>query len=1132
MADSVYDPEDKPKKVAGSNDHDTELDDKERVDKPAKTSDEKGAAVDKEVIKNAEENPETSSSDSETDEEEAGLFNPSADKPAKTNRALTLLSSGMGGSNKKKTGFAIGIGTGIVGLFVIGFSLFNFLNIFRLEHLLNNIDAKTFARFNAQFSQRSDTYVRAYIRLRMLQFGDQSKPDANGNLFFRANKVDTGGVLDWYSTMKTSSFEKDLLEKDGVAFTSAIGEDGRIRAGKITIKNETVDFDLQQILPANTYNDIASGDPTRLSRAINSPALSSSIDSFVDKQIFDSDKQARRAIKDVVNDRTHFFQVVQRRRVRKNIQNMIGVRDWTFFETTINKYRDKKTNIQQKILSKLFPDSNDLSNLMNCIFTGKNCNVNSDNEHAVATNESLKTNPDQADVEETDKDGKTTTSKKSLGGSETAQKAAKAVQETAAEDTSKNVAEAAADWEDSTIMQRITRRLVGAVVGQATQEAISDVTSTVNPAAWWSKLKWIANMQNMVKDGTLSKFVKKARLDQYKAIYSTLKIAGSQLKTGQVTAQGVKDLMTTMRYFNNSEGWSKITGATSSGIAAAAEDQKVEPQPAKSKQEYCSSKHIKLWSEFAYYCPDQKPDNGGNGETLENAWNNSIGYLAAPIAAVVNSVNRIPLVSTFSDFTDSIISSVTSVTLEPLMEELGITKNLGNVVTYVLGKALTILGAGPQWTGGQPGVANFSISGGAGIAEASNRAAGGVASTPTTLNYGDTITAYYLNEQNQNESLAGRYASLDNPDSLAARSLYSVASTNMSNVASSFTNIFSHLGTLASNVFSGRIFAANEEPASNLAKWAGVDTYDIPQACQQLDPLDPDYLVKAVGVQPDAKQAVKAREIIDSLRPSFNSTIIRDEAGFWKLVYDKIGSNPKAEEIATSIYDCALLDRQVQGGLGYLYGYNKDDGLESGPQGGAANSAPSTVAGSAVVGDIGENSDNVGCAPKTKEVGKGPTKYTGNLRKGSGPLVVTICQLTSILGQGDNLQGGKLYGGAVVNSRVSGAWQAAGEAAKAAGVQLVAASSFRFNDSCGGTGNGTLCAKPGSSPHQMGVAIDFQMRHVGGGSSTSCNPRSRLPGDPQWDWLYANALKFGMKQYAYENWHWDPINSNSRCGPN
>lgn len=194
---------------------------------------------------------------------------------------------------------------------------------------------------------------------------------------------------------------------------------------------------------------------------------------------------------------------------------------------------------------------------------------------------------------------------------------------------------------------------------------------------------------------------------------------------------------------------------------------------------------------------------------------------------------------------------------------------------------------------------------------------------------------------------------------------------------------------------------------------------------------------------------------------------------------------------------------------------------------GSTAPADTTTSSAGIVGDIGQSSNSVACAPGSNDLGDVESRYTASLRK-DNPLVMKLCQVTSIGGRGNNTSGQNVDGGIVVNSRVSGAWVALGEAAKAAGIELTG-SSFRLADSCGGTGSGTACAKPGTSMHQLGIAVDFSNMGSKGGSTASCSGRKGAPNDPRWNWLFTNAEKYGIKQYSYEPWHWDLGNFPNRC---
>ena len=60
-------------------------------------------------------------------------------------------------------------------------------------------------------------------------------------------------------------------------------------------------------------------------------------------------------------------------------------------------------------------------------------------------------------------------------------------------------------------------------------------------------------------------------------------------------------------------------------------------------------------------------------------------------------------------------------------------------------------------------------------------------------------------------------------------------------------------------------------------------------------------------------------------------------------------------------------------------------------------------------------------------------------------------------------------------------------------------------------------ARPGTSEHETGLAIDFTWR-----GQTICYPRpaARCSGNAAFDWLRANAARFGFHNLPSEAWHW------------
>lgn len=128
-----------------------------------------------------------------------------------------------------------------------------------------------------------------------------------------------------------------------------------------------------------------------------------------------------------------------------------------------------------------------------------------------------------------------------------------------------------------------------------------------------------------------------------------------------------------------------------------------------------------------------------------------------------------------------------------------------------------------------------------------------------------------------------------------------------------------------------------------------------------------------------------------------------------------------------------------------------------------------------------------------------------------------------------------------VNSRVSGAWLAlinAVNTAKVAGTPFHALDSFRTNDeqtfefvNAGSPTDGSV-AEPGTSNHQMGLAIDIHLTSISIDSSGQPTGKewSLDPGaDALHDWLVANAGTYGITELLAvngkraESWHWQVV---------
>lgn len=362
------------------------------------------------------------------------------------------------------------------------------------------------------------------------------------------------------------------------------------------------------------------------------------------------------------------------------------------------------------------------------------------------------------------------------------------------------------------------------------------------------------------------------------------------------------------------------------------------------------------------------------------------------------------------------------------------------------------------------------------------------------------------------QSLASRLFDTNSPYSLASTVAMAIPLDTLGSAQNSFSSLLSNPIALVFNSF-GSLFSVRASASSYPLKdpfgitQVGFPTNEIPP-----DPAaywDANHCGDTSSTGPIAlwqQQAASSNGSSDNIDP-VNGMPIHSKVEPCLLIESAVGA-------AGGKFDTSLLSQSDVSGTSPL----------------AATTTPTTT--NQIIGNIGESSDSVPCAANTKDLGTVISQYAGSVKVGYAPLAIRLCQLSSITGFGNDTQGNQISGGAVVNSRVAGAWQALGEKAKASNLSLSSNSSFRLRDSCGGAGDGSLCAQPNQSMHQLGVAIDFATITVTGTSTTSCSGRGIQPGNAAWEWLNNNAASFGFKQYSFEAWHWDALTAANRCGGN
>lgn len=193
---------------------------------------------------------------------------------------------------------------------------------------------------------------------------------------------------------------------------------------------------------------------------------------------------------------------------------------------------------------------------------------------------------------------------------------------------------------------------------------------------------------------------------------------------------------------------------------------------------------------------------------------------------------------------------------------------------------------------------------------------------------------------------------------------------------------------------------------------------------------------------------------------------------------------------------------------------------------------PSGGGSSQVIHPLNAASDRVACAAGTRDLGVHQGFYQGKGMK------VRLCAIPGFASTGaESTPGSRYYikganREAIVNARVSGPVRDLFAAAKRSGVTMRAGSTFRSHAHQTALWNNNpdsrMVARPGTSAHQGGYAIDFSGITAKNRNAT-CATRATQWGNAQYKWLRDNASRFGMKQYAVEAWHWDFLPLSSRC---
>lgn len=337
------------------------------------------------------------------------------------------------------------------------------------------------------------------------------------------------------------------------------------------------------------------------------------------------------------------------------------------------------------------------------------------------------------------------------------------------------------------------------------------------------------------------------------------------------------------------------------------------------------------------------------------------------------------------------------------------------------------------------------------------------------------------------------------------------------------SSIFSIVGATTSNLFSQKTYASTIQP-SNECKDPDIVYYGIASDafCNPIVGIPTEYLnLDPIEIVDKLKQADlldKDTEQPKGKYTEYISNCIQREAPF--------GTDPEGQGDDKTA-DCFIDNEQKA--MMYVHAIDsrimdvRDNGLPSPNAGSSSGSEAASSPG-----------DNTTCSANTIDMGQYDNAHD-NGKKTS----IHLCAVPNLPGRGyaavttyqsikavDPSKQAEATGKAIVNARASGATFDMVEAAKKEGVNLTLGGNFAFRsfehqvqlrqEWCA-SGDCDGAAVPGTSNHEMGLAIDFGLPG---------KPHSAIrTSSKELQWLRANAEKFGFKDTAMpkEDWHWQYV---------
>jgi len=655
------------------------------------------------------------------------------------------------------------------------------------------------------------------------------------------------------------------------------------------------------------------------------------------------------------------------------------------------------------------------------------------------------------------------------------------------------------------IAKQIAGRITSAVGGDTAKvEAAQAVTADVVPV-----FGWINAASHIVKQAEsiekLKAYAYVTNASAMVAVYSTYRTYTDEMKTGHIDG-GLVGSMTDALGPGGSDSTGGIASAEQTPLYGYLIGGDVNSSGG-AVSSLLGNRALAAGSTPAYLCNNGKPVPAGKLICPEEV----LGGADIPIVRYAKDfLDALGPIQTLADYWNNSVGLVLQKIIKTLAYITDPLLKLTHIADLVNAAFSPILKIITDYL--IPNPFSDSMSGG----RTFNLAAGGADQTNSDFSQnvlgGRKLTqqqaAAILAEQNQqelqsykNQPLLARITDTDSNYSVVSKLAMampdSAKSAGSSITAALFTNPFAKISSIFSPVFS----LGHAQAASTFPDPFGISQYGYPSDDPSLASANQDP--EAYWTQNCSSDGTTLDWNVGDNAKWINTATVDPDTGLPEddttdpclLIEASVGSSG-------AIFDPSLLTADDLGGN-------------------TAATAPSTSPGTTVdTAQLFTDSTSVACAAGTNDLGIQDGYHDGQLVK------IRVCAVPNLPSTSEESNGGfgitGANGKAIVNSRVSGSVLAMVKAAAKDGVTLTASSSFRTmahqqalcaaNAACS-SGDYTFVAKPGTSNHQMGLAIDFS------GLPATPGP---IAGSEIWTWLSQNASSFGYKNYPAEAWHWSP----------